>query len=233
MSRINTVLLNFVTRNAALFTAPIESTSMKLVQDSVTNQAFQDAIKACLTHVLSHAACVSIVMYMDLSGRWTKYSMNKNRAVTAYDYWAGWRSFCVNQMFMFLPFMTFCFWYNADVIHNCNDTWYLSLLKLAAGYVLGKLWAFAVHYALHFPSLYRFHRRHHRNPKSIVASAAWEDSFVEYAMMEVIWDASHTKGSYSEEQLMNVTAWKHCFDDECRCKTGCEILSMVVVFLLS
>ena len=60
-----------------------------------------------------------------------------------------------------------------------------SATKLVAGYVLGKVWAFAVHYALHHPALYRFHRRHHLNPKAVVASAAWQDSFVEYALMEL------------------------------------------------
>jgi len=57
--------------------------------------------------------------------------------------------------------------------------------KLVTGYVIGKIWAFAVHYALHFPSLYQFHRRHHQNPKTLVASAAWEDSLVEHIIMEL------------------------------------------------
>lgn len=60
-----------------------------------------------------------------------------------------------------------------------------STIKLVTGYVVGKLWAFCVHYALHFPSLYPFHRRHHQNPKKLVASAAWEDSLIEHIVMEL------------------------------------------------
>jgi hypothetical protein len=42
-----------------------------------------------------------------------------------------------------------------------------------------------MHYVLHFPSLYCIHRRHHANPREIVASGAWEDSFAEYLLMEI------------------------------------------------
>ena len=42
-----------------------------------------------------------------------------------------------------------------------------------------------IHYVLHFPAFYQIHRRHHRNPNNIVASAAWEDSWCEYALMEL------------------------------------------------
>lgn len=51
--------------------------------------------------------------------------------------------------------------------------------------MLGKLWAFGVHYILHFPSFYAFHRAHHCNPKTLVASRAWQDSYIEYAIMEL------------------------------------------------
>ena len=67
--------------------------------------------------------------------------------------------------------------------------WLMSLLyavaKFVAGYVLGKVWAFGVHYILHHPRLYKFHKRHHQRPAELVASASWEDSWVEYAVMEL------------------------------------------------
>jgi len=59
------------------------------------------------------------------------------------------------------------------------------MIKLGSGFFIGKIWAFVVHYFLHMPSLYRFHRRHHMNPKKVIATGAWEDSFVEYALMEI------------------------------------------------
>ena len=54
------------------------------------------------------------------------------------------------------------------------------------GYIIGKIWAFAVHYALHYPPLYKkWHRQHHCDPKMLVASRAWQDSYTEYAIMEL------------------------------------------------
>jgi len=66
-----------------------------------------------------------------------------------------------------------------------QDTIVIAATKLGSGYLLGKLWAFVVHYMLHFPSFYKWHRQHHCNPKTLVASRAWQDSFVEYAIMEL------------------------------------------------
>jgi len=149
------------------------------------DSALQRALQAASVLSITHLWCVSVVMYLDLSGKWAKYSMNKNRDVSYADYASGMKSFTVDLCLLFVPFMTLCFWYSADAIDGCVDTLPVSLAKLAAGYVLGKIWACAVHYALHSPLLYRFHKRHHCDPKKVVASAAWEDSFVEYAIMEL------------------------------------------------
>jgi sterol desaturase/sphingolipid hydroxylase (fatty acid hydroxylase superfamily) len=146
---------------------------------------FVQACQAALVLLISHGLCVLIIMYYDLSGRWSEYSINKHRSVTLYDYWVGWRSFCVDLVLMFVPFMTACFTYSAKRINDSQDDVMTAATKLVGGYVLGKLWAFVVHYALHFPWLYHFHRKHHLNPRKIVASAAWQDSFVEYAVMEL------------------------------------------------
>jgi sterol desaturase/sphingolipid hydroxylase (fatty acid hydroxylase superfamily) len=148
-------------------------------------EPFVQACQAALVLLISHGLCVLIIMYYDLSGRWSEYSINKHRSVTLYDYWVGWRSFCVDLVLMFVPFMTACFTYSAKRINDSQDDVMTAATKLVGGYVLGKLWAFVVHYALHFPWLYHFHRKHHLNPRKIVASAAWQDSFVEYAVMEL------------------------------------------------
>lgn len=134
---------------------------------------------------VSHVLCSSLVMYMDLSGKWAPYSIHKKRVAKMSDYIDGWKSFCVDLVTMFFPFMTFCFWFRAERLIHCTDTVLESIAKLTAGYILGKIWATMVHYVLHFPSLYRFHRKHHHNPNRVVASAAWDDSFVEYALMEL------------------------------------------------
>lgn len=143
------------------------------------------SLQVCVALFVSHLACSSLVMYMDLSGKWTKYSLHKKRIAKSSDYIEGWKSFCIDQIFMLFPFMTFCFWFNGDRINACSDTWLTSGIKLFLGYLLGKIWATFIHYILHFPSLYRFHRKHHHNPNRVVASAAWDDSFIEYALMEL------------------------------------------------
>lgn len=147
--------------------------------------AFEQAIAATLTLFVSHLLCVGILMYLDLSGRWKQYSLHPQRSVTRTDYYSGIRSFVADLILLFIPSMTICFTYQADAIENCQDSLPVAFGKLIAGYVSGKAWATAVHYLLHLPSLYKFHRRHHCNPRKIVASAAWEDSFVEYTVMEL------------------------------------------------
>lgn len=134
---------------------------------------------------LSHALCVAIIMHFDLSGKWASYSMNPNRDVTIEDYKDSMKSFAFDLLFLFWPFMTVCCAYRADEIRSSQDSLVVGLSKFVAGHILGKAWAFGVHYLLHHPQLYRFHRRHHCNPRSIVASAAWKDSAIEYVIMEL------------------------------------------------
>jgi len=149
----------------------------------------QHAVKHALISsgalLISHTICVAIVMYMDLTNKWAKYSINPNRNVSIDDYTIGLKSFVFDITCLFFPFMTFCFYVRDQEIRESSDSATWSLTKLACGYVLGKLWAFGVHYVLHFPSLYHLHRRHHCNPRAIVASAAWMDSKTEYAVMEL------------------------------------------------
>jgi len=148
--------------------------------------AFYLALQAALVLFVSHFIAVAILMYKDLTGEWENFAINKKRpADRRRSYWLGWRSFCVDLIALFIPLITLIISVQVDAIQHSNDTWQSAISKFVSGYVLGKLWAFAVHYALHFPSLYRFHRRHHRSPANMVASAAWDDSFVEYAIMEI------------------------------------------------
>jgi hypothetical protein len=144
-----------------------------------------DALCACASLIVAHGVSCAIIMYMDLTGRWAAYSLHEKRAATFDDYWIGWKSFITDQMLLFLPFMTFCFWFSGSTIHNCTDAWYTSFFKLGFGFALGKLWAYVIHYCLHFPCLYSLHKRHHMNPRRIVASGAWLDSLVEYSLMEL------------------------------------------------
>lgn len=78
--------------------------------------AFEQALQAAAALMVSHAFCCVIVLYLDVSGKWKEYSMNKNREATWRNYWEGWKSFCVDIATLFLPFMTLCFWYSGKAI---------------------------------------------------------------------------------------------------------------------
>ena len=148
--------------------------------------AFQLALQAAFVLFVSHGIACAIVMYKDLSGQWEKYAINKKRpADRRHSYWVGWRSFCVDLFALFVPLITLILSFKVDAIQRSTDNWHTSITKLLTGYTLGKIWAFVIHYALHHPKLYRFHRRHHRAPSNMVASASWDDSFIEYAVMEI------------------------------------------------
>jgi len=144
-------------------------------------QALQAGAALSLAHLLN----IAIVMHYDLSGKWAKYSMNKQRNVTAQDYFNGIRSFLGDMIFLFIPCITFCFWCRSEQVAHSKDTVLESIAKLFAGYFLGKVWSFFIHYALHFPWLYQFHRKHHGTPRKVHAALAWTDSFVEYSLMEL------------------------------------------------
>mmetsp|Transcript_35547 Transcript_35547/g.85998 ORF Transcript_35547/g.85998 Transcript_35547/m.85998 type:complete len:215 (-) Transcript_35547:1369-2013(-) len=158
------------------------------------------AVQAATSLVVAHLAGVGFIMYMDLSGRWDSYALCTNRSPkTVSSYLPGIQSLVADTVFLFLPCLTLCLRYQADAIvfdttipsgdRISNDTndleWLYVGAKLVAGYVLGKVWAFGVHYILHHPKLYRYHKRHHQKPTELVASASWDDSYVEYAVMEL------------------------------------------------
>jgi hypothetical protein len=148
------------------------------------------ALQAATTLWTIHVLGVALIAYMDLSGRWTPYALCKSRPGKVWrDYLPGFRSLAWDLVVLFVPSVTACCYYQADYLFGRNahpqDTLTVSAIKFVAGYVAGKTWATAIHYALHHPKLYRFHKRHHQKPAELVASAAWDDSAVEFAVMEV------------------------------------------------
>jgi hypothetical protein len=149
--------------------------------------AFQAAGSLLLAHLLG----VGFIMYMDLSGRWTPYALCRNRpAKTVSHYLPGLQSLIGDLVWLFIPCLTVCCWCQSDAIlfgkvpTDGNDL-LQAAVKSLSGYVLGKVWAFGIHYLLHHPRFYRYHKKHHQKPADLVASAAWEDSMVEYAIMEL------------------------------------------------
>ena len=154
--------------------------------DSRLSHAFVHALTSAFVLSFSHGLCVAIILYLDVSGRWDKYALHKDRSKDRVrDYSNGWSKFMADLVLLFLPCLTLCFYLKDGAIDASTDSWTQSLGKLLSGYVVGKIWAFGVHYVLHFPAFYHIHKRHHRNPRNLVASAAWDDSYVEYAIMEL------------------------------------------------
>ena len=150
------------------------------------SSAFVRAVLSASALFVSHLVCTLIIMRLDLSGKWKEYALTKDRSVrSASDYLIGLRSFLGDLAFVFIPALTLVFWHKGDEIDGASDSALVSLIKLTLGYIAGKLWAAAVHYALHHPALYRFHKKHHCNTKVMVANIAWEDSWVEYCLMEI------------------------------------------------
>eukprot|EP00977_Amphora_coffeiformis_P016315 scaffold5017_cov171-Amphora_coffeaeformis.AAC.4 len=150
-------------------------------------RAFQAAASLATAHLLG----VGYIMYMDLSGRWRPYALCKTRpAKTMTDYLPGLYSLFFDLATLFVPCLAMCLWYQDEKISYATteltvDDLLRAATKFVAGYVLGKLWAFVIHYILHYPKLYRYHKKHHQKPADLVASAAWDDSAVEYAIMEL------------------------------------------------
>ena len=149
------------------------------------------ACQAAASLVIAHLLGVGYIMYMDLSKRWAPYALCKSRPTkTMMDYLPGLQSLAFDIAFLFIPCLTVCLWFQSDAIVFDTTTmdaqaFVHSAIKCVSGYVLGKLWAFVIHYILHHPRLYKYHKKHHQKPADLVASAAWDDSAVEYAIMEL------------------------------------------------
>lgn len=151
------------------------------------------ASQAAASLVTAHLLGVGCIMFFDLSGRWKPYALCKTRAdKTIADYGPGLYSLTVDLITLFIPCLTLCVWFQADTIifqssttDLKNDNLVEAACKFVAGYALGKVWAFVIHYMLHHPKLYRYHKKHHQKPAELVASAAWDDSAIEYAIMEL------------------------------------------------
>ena len=166
--------------------------SSSTILSSPLATAFFHALQAATALVTAHLLGVGFIMYMDLSNKWAPYALCKSRPTkTMSNYLPGLTSLAFDITFLFLPCLTACLWcqadtiiFNASALTSTND-FAQAAIKCFSGYVLGKTWAFAIHYLLHHPKLYRFHKKHHQKPAELVASAAWEDSAMEYTIMEL------------------------------------------------
>mmetsp|Transcript_36986 Transcript_36986/g.64790 ORF Transcript_36986/g.64790 Transcript_36986/m.64790 type:complete len:252 (-) Transcript_36986:232-987(-) len=158
-----------------------------LLSSQYVREAVVSALWIATWFMSSFTLCVVIVMYFDLSGKWSEYVMHKRkRDVTFQDYKRGYLGLIPKFLFIFIPAMAGICYVKADALHRSPDKWYLSALKLAAGNVFGIVWAGVLHYILHHPKLYKFHKAHHASaPQNMTATAYGEVSIVEYAIPDI------------------------------------------------
>lgn len=151
------------------------------------NEAIISALKIGACFLASFTTCAAIVMHFDLSGKWNKYTMEKRkRDVTVNDYLRGYIGLLPKFVFIFLPVISVVCYIRRDELHNCQDPWYVSLLKLYIGNSFGIIWAGVIHYILHHPKLYKYHKAHHySSTKHMTATAYGEVSFVEYCVLDI------------------------------------------------
>eukprot|EP00932_Pfiesteria_piscicida_P010819 SRR837773.21836.p1 GENE.SRR837773.21836~~SRR837773.21836.p1 ORF type:complete len:252 (+),score=99.88 SRR837773.21836:39-794(+) len=150
-----------------------------------TSAELAASFAAVLTVV--HVSCCLLLAYLDLSGKWAEYRLNKARVPSWSHYVVGFQSYFRDMLLIFVPGLTALLFLtgNYSKITNCQDSYIVGFLKMISGYILGKLWAFGAHRVLHFPKLYWIHKAHHAPPATLAASCAWKDSVAEYCIMEM------------------------------------------------
>lgn len=150
-------------------------------------ESFISALGIATSFFVSFSLCTGIVMYFDLSGKWDDYAMQKDkRHVTFMDYRRGYVGLLPKFLLLFVPSMTIICYLRHEELHHCSDQWILSLVKLCIGNSLGIIWAGVVHYILHHPKLYKYHKAHHHSSAHhMTATAYGEVSFVEYCILDI------------------------------------------------
>lgn len=155
------------------------------------------SLATALTFGCSFVAFVLFFMFMDLSGRWEQYLLEKkNRKVTWKTYMPGLENFLFDFLFFLLPLNLLLFILHRDTLLSSPlpSTLNLAFLgkltslvgKLVIGYFVGKLWSYVAHYLLHKKAVYRYvHKLHHVPTTEMVASHAWFETIPEFFVMEM------------------------------------------------
>lgn len=146
---------------------------------------FSTTLSFAGTLAVTHTAACLAIAWLDFSGAWREYALDRERKASWADYVRGFRSFFANLVVVFVPVVAAVVYVRRDAILLSPDAAWVSALKLVAGYIAGKLWAFAAHYVLHMKRFYHLHKAHHPSAASLVASHAWLDSWAEYVIMEI------------------------------------------------
>ena len=174
---------------------------------------FAGAVSGAL--VVSHLSMVCYIAYHDLNGHWDKYSLKYQRMYqrnTIKTYTQHTSSFFFDVFCLLLPALCIYGYY------YCKPLWVpilkypdvhsniIHLVAMVAGScvnnIVNRLWAMGVHWVMHKNAwLYRnIHKKHHCALQEMCALSAWQDTIVEFVVMEVF-------GVFLFAQLFNPLPW--------------------------
>lgn len=165
----------------------------------------------CVSLVVSHLLMVLFIAFHDISGRWDKYSLKYQRS--------SWRTYAQHAPSFFFDvgvllapaLLVFGYAYDAVLYEPLlpHGDWQQDGVRVAAllggatiNNVINRLWAMGVHWLMHESKiLYRaVHKRHHCQIRDFCALSAWQDSTLEFVLMEVF-------GVFLFAQLFNPLPW--------------------------
>lgn len=169
----------------------------------------------CTSLVLSHLATVIYIAYHDISGKWDKYSL-KYQQSTWWTYAQHWTSFAFDVTFLLAPSLVAFGYYYHDIVsqslciyHGEEDSGRRNAMRIIVlsfsallNNIINRLWAMAVHWLMHqSKTLYRLvHKKHHCQIRDLCASSAWQDTTLEFVLMEVL-------GVFLFAQFFNPLPW--------------------------
>lgn len=165
----------------------------------------------CLSLVVSHLATVLFIAFQDISGRWDKYSLKYQRS-TWWTYAQHAPSFAFDVAFLLAPaLLAFGYGYDAVLFQPLcpHGDWRRDGVRVAALFgaaiinnIINRLWAMCVHWLMHESKLlYKaVHKRHHCQIRDLCALSAWQDTTLEFVLMEVF-------GVFLFAQLFNPLPW--------------------------
>ena len=174
-------------------------------------RAFWFSGVVCLSLVVSHLLMVLFIAFHDISGRWDKYSLKYQRS-SWWTYAQHAPSFFFDVGVLLAPaLLVFGYAYDAVLYEPLlpHGDWRQDSVRVVAllgaatiNNVINRLWAMGVHWLMHESKLlYRaVHKRHHCQIRDFCALSAWQDSTLEFVLMEVF-------GVFLFAQLFNPLPW--------------------------
>lgn len=123
---------------------------MDILPDGVNQDVLYLVATCSSIFVVTHLAWIMFFAWKDLSGSWAKYALEPpgRRRVSWATYWDGIKNYLFDSVVFFVPTCTAVMTLHCDRFLRSRDPVWLGVLRLALGYVLGRVWSYCVHRAL-------------------------------------------------------------------------------------